>query len=209
MPGLPWGVAAAVGGMDTSQVALWCRRASSRLCSAPAHHHTAPSFSHPSAPNSAASRDTQLCLRLWLWSIHVRQKNTHTQRSYTLWVKGVLHYGQQGSQTWLHLLSWREGYGSLRKWSWWFCLDTISPFTNQNSRFCVTTWSKLPEGHCTCNFFHFLWKTLFPAPGTKANSCRQEKELSTAALWAQKSLTKGSEWGETQGCPEKMCKCLP
>lgn len=37
-----------------------------------------PSFSHPSAPNSAPSRDTQLCLRLWLRSIHPRQKSTHT-----------------------------------------------------------------------------------------------------------------------------------
>lgn len=122
-------------GMATSQVALWCHPAGSRICSAPAHQPCSPSFSHPSAPNSAPSTDTQLCLHLWLWSIHPRQKSTHTERSCMLWVKGVHHYGQQGSQTQLHLLSWREGCDSLRKQSWWDCLDTTSPFTNQNQGF--------------------------------------------------------------------------
>ena len=58
-----------------------------------------PSFSHPRTPSSASSRDIQLCFRLYLWCIHLRQRSTHTQRSHTLWVKGVHHWGQQGSQT--------------------------------------------------------------------------------------------------------------
>lgn len=157
----------------------------------------------------------------------VQGRGAQTQRSYTLWVKGVHRYRKQGSQTQLHLLSWREGQlsSSLMMWFTKKAIVMRLPrhhfhFHQPKSRFCVTTLCKLPKRQCTCLLLSFPMKDTLPCPVHKGRlySCLVSTEIpnkgigmrrNTRMSRKKKSLTLPSSKAaphEWQWEVEKICE---